>query len=67
MTDLQQQVDELRAELSLLHACIAVNEWKHMEDRFHAFDSIKNDRCPSCGGAVVADVTDRHVMLRARV
>ena len=66
MTDLQHQVDELRAELSLLHACIAVNEWKHMQDRFHAFDAIRDDRCPACGSAVVVMETEREVTLRAR-
>jgi hypothetical protein len=54
---LQEQVDRLRAEIELLHAQIAANEWKHMRDRFHGFDAIKDDACPCCGGRVAVTET----------
>lgn len=62
---LQEQIDQLRAELALVHAQVAAGEWKHMHERFHAFDSIKNDACPACGGRVRVVETHNAVRLEA--
>ena len=29
-----------------------------MFDRYHAFDGIRDDRCPACGGRVRIDESD---------
>jgi hypothetical protein len=36
-----------------------------MFERFHAFDAVKNDSCPCCGGPVVVEETPSSVTLRA--
>jgi hypothetical protein len=36
-----------------------------MFDRFHAFDAIKNDACPTCGGRVAVEETSTAVRLKA--
>lgn len=53
---------ELRAENeSLCRAIAAVNlsMWHQTQDRFHAFDAIRDDRCPACGGPVTVERRDR--------
>jgi hypothetical protein len=56
----------LRAEVELLREQLTVVSALQMMDRFHGFDTIHDDRCPACGGAVVVEETARHVRLRSR-
>jgi hypothetical protein len=63
--DLRRELDQLHAEIQLLHAQDAAREWKFIHDRFHAFDAIKNDKCPACGARVRVIETDRAVKLEA--
>jgi hypothetical protein len=50
------RVAELEAQLASERAFhreqLTAVSWARMRDRFHAFDAIKNDSCPACGGRV---------------
>lgn len=52
---------QLEAENELLREQVRIIGALHMLERFHAFDAIKNDACPCCGGRVrvVADRLQR--------
>lgn len=66
------EIDPRDAKIALLEAEIetyrlqftAVEAMRRME-RFHAFDAIKDDKCPSCGGRVRVKETGREVTLEA--
>ena len=47
-TELEQEVERMRDVLTAYHFAQAF-------ERFHAFDSIKVDSCPACGGKVVVE------------
>ncbi len=49
---LRQRVEELEAALEHEKRLNYVTAAFQMMQRFHAFDGIKDDRCPSCGGHV---------------
>ena len=51
-------VQELMAELRTLTVLVSVVQACRMFDRYHAFDGIKDDRCPACGGRVRVDESD---------
>ena len=56
---------ELERENELLRQQIRVIGALHLMERFHAFDAIKDDRCPCCGGRVKVLETHNSVMLEA--
>jgi hypothetical protein len=55
----------LLAENALLREQMTVVQAARMFDRFHAFDAIKDDRCPACGGRVGVEETHNAVRLKA--
>jgi uncharacterized protein with PIN domain len=55
----------LLAENRLLREQMTVVQAARMFDRFHAFDAIKDDRCPACGGRVGVEETHNAVRLKA--
>ena len=46
---------QLEAENALLREQVRIIGALHMIERFHAFDAIKDDACPCCGGRVVVE------------
>jgi hypothetical protein len=46
---------QLEAENKLLREQVKIIGALHMIERFHAFDAIKDDACPCCGGRVVVE------------
>lgn len=43
---------QLERENELLREQVRIIGALHMIERFHAFDAVKNDACPCCGGRV---------------
>ena len=54
-----------RVELEALRDAFVGLAWARMQERFHEFDAIKDDKCPGCGGRVVCEETPNSVRLRA--
>ena len=46
---------QLEAENELLREQLRIIGALHMLERFHAYDAIKDDACPCCGGRVVVE------------
>lgn len=64
-----EELSALREEnISLRKTIENMNEvlWAQMRERFHAFDAIKDERCPCCGAAVVIQETPNSVTLKSR-
>jgi hypothetical protein len=59
--ELERQVEQLEAKLRSARELAA----QHMFERFHAFDAIKDDSCPACGGRVKVVETHNSVTLEA--
>lgn len=59
------RVTELERENALLVEQLRVIGVLHMFERFHAFDAIKDDKCPACGGRVRVLENHNSVMLEA--
>lgn len=57
--------DVLEQERAHTRELLTAVSWARMQDRFHALDGIKDDKCPSCGGRVAADETHNAIRLRA--
>jgi hypothetical protein len=64
--ELAEENERLYAELRLREQQERAAEWKRTQDRFHAFDGIRNDSCPCCGGPVTVIEDHNSVTLRAR-
>jgi hypothetical protein len=65
-SDARAFVVELMDEVEYLTRQVTVVQAARMFDRFHAFDGIKDDSCPACGGRVAVDDSDPgRVRLRA--
>lgn len=64
-TDPAAALAELRAENEMLKKQLSITEGVRAMNRFHAFDAIKNDACPSCGGRVRIVETHNAVRLEA--
>lgn len=60
------EIDRLKEEVELLKTQLREDAAYRMFERFHAFDAIKDDRCPSCGGPVIVEETGNAVMLRTK-
>jgi len=60
------ELEYLRARLALLEEQMRVTAAHRMFERFHAFDAIKDDRCPACGGPVNVVETENSVTLRTK-
>lgn len=63
--EVMTELEELRAEVAAYREVFTAVSWARMRDRFHAFDSIKNDSCPACGGRVRIVETHNAVRLEA--
>jgi hypothetical protein len=55
----ERTVAELEAEVAQLTELLTVVEAARWFDRWHAFDGIKDDACPCCGGRIVVEETER--------
>jgi hypothetical protein len=53
---------QLEQENKLLREQVRIIGALHMIERFHAFDGIKDDCCPACGGRV--RVVEEHNSVR---
>jgi len=60
----QELEETLERERAYFREMLTAVEWARMKDRFHAFDAIKDDACPCCGGRVVIEETHNAVRLR---
>lgn len=49
---------ELEAEVEQMREVLTAYHFAQQFERFHAFDAIKDDSCPSCGGKVVVEHSD---------
>jgi hypothetical protein len=52
------ELARLKAEIEYLTRQLTVVQAQRMFDRFQAFDGIRDDCCPSCGGRVRVDESD---------
>lgn len=50
--ELRDRITELEQKLEHERRLVQVTAMGNMFDRFHAFDGIKDDRCPACGSHV---------------
>lgn len=69
MTDLERlhhQFDLLQAQFELLREQMKIQGALQMFERFHAFDSIKDDKCPACGGRVAVEENGHGSGIRLR-
>ena len=46
------ELEELRAEVRIWRETFTAMEWAKSAYRFHAFDALRDDTCPSCGSPV---------------
>lgn len=56
---------QLERENELLREQVKIIGALHMLERFHAFDAIKDDACPACGGRVRVKRDHNSVRLEA--
>lgn len=59
------EIDQLRRDLALARDQLRIIGALHMAERFHAFDAIKDDKCPCCGARVKVNRDHNSVMLEA--
>jgi rRNA maturation endonuclease Nob1 len=64
MTEVESLREQLERERAYFREVLTAVEWARMKDRFHAFDAIKDDACPACGGRVLIEETHNAVRLR---
>ena len=55
---LHDQIAMVKAEMARIEATANAMRQAYFFDRYHAFDGIKDDRCPACGGRVGVDDSD---------
>jgi len=52
---LQEEFELLEGQFVLLREQLKIQAALQMFERFHAFDAIKDDKCPCCGGRVAVE------------
>jgi hypothetical protein len=50
--------EELEAEVARMREILTAYHFAQAFYRFHAFDAIRDDSCPACGGKVVVERLD---------
>lgn len=56
---------EMMDEIEHLTQMLTIHTFVESLNRYHRFDGIKDDMCPSCGGRVAVEESPSRVRLRA--